>query len=82
MCIAECHYCHCIVIKFLYKYSFSLFCYCCLEVHTYYIIIVYIKIYIIYLLDIYKRFGKSVEFKKYVMLEVDFYLSLGWVRMV
>ena len=38
-------------------------------------------------LDIYKRFGKSVEFKKYiymayVMLEVDFYLSLGRVRMV
>ena len=38
-------------------------------------------------LDIYKWFGKSVEFKKYlhmeyVMLEVDFYLSLGRVRMV
>ena len=42
-------------------------------------------------LDIYKRFGKSVEFKKYlilhgvleyVMLEVDFCLSLGRVCMV
>ena len=36
-------------------------------------------------LDIYKRFGKSVEFKKiymeYVMLEVDCYLSLGRLRM-
>ena len=34
---------------------------------------------------IYKRFGKSVEFTKYlhgVMLEVDFNLSLDWVRMV
>ena len=37
-------------------------------------------------LDIYKRFGKSVKFKKfymeYVMLEVDFYFSLGRVLMV
>ena len=37
-------------------------------------------------LDIYKRFGKSVELRsiymEYVMLEVDFYLSLGWVCMV
>ena len=38
-------------------------------------------------LDIYKRFGKSVEFKKciymeYVMQEIAFCLSLGWVRMV
>ena len=37
-------------------------------------------------LDIYKRFGMSVEFKKYlmeyVMLKVDFYLSLGRVHMV
>ena len=36
--------------------------------------------------DIYKRFGKSVEFKKYLHgvcnAEVDFYLSLGRVRMV
>ena len=34
-------------------------------------------------LDIYKRFSKSVEFyMEYVMLEVDFYLSLGRVRTV
>ena len=37
-------------------------------------------------LDIYKRFGKSVEFKsiymEYMMLEVDFCLSLGRVCMV
>ena len=34
-------------------------------------------------LDTYKRFSKSVEFyMEYVMLEVDFYLSLGRVRMV
>ena len=37
-------------------------------------------------LDIYKRFGKSVNLRsiymEYVMLEVDFYLSLGRVRMV
>ena len=37
-------------------------------------------------LYIYKRFGKNVEFKKYLhgvwMQEVDFYLSLSRVRMV
>ena len=37
-------------------------------------------------LDIYKRFGKSVEFRKYLHgvcdAGVDFYLSLGRVYMV
>ena len=35
LCIAECHYCHCIVIKFLLQ---VFFCYCCFYVHTYIII--------------------------------------------